>query len=232
LNRSVFWKIGRRAKYRLNLAIMSFRWDRSNAHNDTTAVNIFDPGKVSVGDWSYGPLRVVDGHGSSRLNIGSLCSIAEDVTFILNGDHPLDQLSTFPLRTFLLGQPETAESKGDIVVGDDVWIGHGAIILSGVTLGRGSVVAAGSIVVSDIPSYSICAGVPARVVRMRFDPEVRDAAELVDLQAITPAVVSRYSGLFEQPLDMGTINALRSALRTETDGRAMPTKVSDENEGA
>ncbi len=216
----------------LKLAVMRHRWDRANGHNETTAMSIFDPAKVSVGNWTYGPLRVIDGYGSSSLRIGSFCSIAEDVTFILNGDHPLDQLTTFPLRTFLLGQPEEARSKGDIIVGDDVWIGHGAVILSGVTVGRGSVVAAGSIVVSDVPAYSICAGIPARPVRVRFDPQVREAAESIGLHAITPALVKEHGELFERPLDMDTVNALRAALREKSTIRATLTDVSDENEGA
>lgn len=232
MKRSAFWKLGRRAKAHLKLALMRYRWDRSNAHNDTTASNVFDHGKVSVGNWSYGPLRVIDGHGSSALKIGSFCSVAEDVTFILNGNHPLDHLSTFPLRTFLLGQQEEAQSKGDIVVCDDVWIGHGAVILSGVTVGRGSVVAAGSIVVSDVPPYAICAGIPARVVRMRFDPEVRESAGLLDLHAISPALVTEHSELFERPLDMDTVSALRTVLGARPDVRPTSPEDFDENEGA
>jgi acetyltransferase-like isoleucine patch superfamily enzyme len=90
--------------------------------------------------------------------------IASDVAFINSDDHQFT----------IIGKPMWDSGRGDkykIIVEDDVWIGHGAIILSPVNIGRGSIIAAGSVVTKDVPRYSIVAGVPAKVIKMRFLPE-------------------------------------------------------------
>jgi hypothetical protein len=90
--------------------------------------------------------------------------IASDVAFINSDDHLFD----------IVGKMMWDSGRGDkykIVIEDDVWIGHGVIILSPTCIGRGAIVAAGSVVTSDIPRYAIFAGVPARLVRMRFTPQ-------------------------------------------------------------
>lgn len=95
---------------------------------------------------------------------GNSVLIAKNVSFLNRDDHRID----------VVGKTIWDSPRGDafkVVVEDDVWIGHGAIILSGVTIGRGSVVAAGSVVTKDIPPYSIAAGVPARVLKKRFSDE-------------------------------------------------------------
>ena len=111
------------------------------------------------------------GEGAS-LTIGAYCSIAEGVQFFLGGEHRTDWVTTYPFSAFwpsakgMDGHPKT---KGDIIIGNDVWIAADAIILSGVSIGDGAVVGAGSIVTKNVSSYSIVAGNPARVVEKRFD---------------------------------------------------------------
>ena len=109
------------------------------------------------------------------LVIGSYCSIAEGVVFILGGDHDLDWVSTYPfIERWKLNQicKPTIKVRGDIVIGSDVWIGHGVTILSGTTIGVGAVIGAGAVVRGDIPPYAIAVGVPAKVIKKRFDEEI------------------------------------------------------------
>lgn len=135
---------------------------------------------VTMGRGSYEAPRVIQYRGSeARVVIGDWCSIALDVEFMTGGNHRLDWVSTYPFRirmgldgAFTDGTPWT---KGDIVVGSDVWIGRGAKVLSGVTIGHGAVVGAYSVVVSDIEPFAVVAGDPARVVRHRFDAPTREA---------------------------------------------------------
>lgn len=216
--KSALWKSSRRVLHRLKLESHRLNWYRSNRHNETFAVNQFRPDHVHVGDYTYGPLRVIDGAASSILRIGSFCSIAEDVTFVLNGDHPLDRLSTFPFRAFVLGEEEAVSSRGDIVLGDDVWIGHGAVILSGVTLGRGSVVAAGAVVTRDVAEYDVVAGSPARKIRSRLEADIADAARDVDLRRVDERFIRRNLNLIEAPLNEAMAREIQVELDREPDG--------------
>ena len=149
-------------------------WRKSNQHNSTRAVNIFWDGinNINVGRYSYGDLKVIRSDSKSELHIGDFVSIAPEVTFVLDSEHNIDTMSTFPFKSMVLGinNPEVV-SKGDIIVEDDVWIGHGAIILAGVRIVKGSIVAAGSVVTKDIPPCEIWGGNPAKKIKDRFDSE-------------------------------------------------------------
>lgn len=165
-------------KYTVRRAEAKVQWRRRNPHNFTTAVDPFDMSLVSVGRATYGPIRLVASGRQGRLTIGSWCSIAGGVTFVMNDEHPLDRVSTYPFRVMTLGQREPeALSRGGITVGDDVWIGFGATILDGVTIGQGAVVGARAVVTRDVGPYEIVGGCPAHVIRRRFDDET--VAELL-----------------------------------------------------
>lgn len=133
-------------------------------------------GIVSIGKHTYGSPVISIGKGdAASVTIGPFVSMGPGVTFIPGGIHPGDRISLFPFRArwnlpgaYLDGTPAT---RGDIVVGADTWIGTGALILSGVTIGHGAIVAAHSVVTRNVPAYALVAGVPARVVRYRFSPE-------------------------------------------------------------
>ena len=114
-----------------------------------------------------------------KLIIGKFCSIACGACFILNSaNHTLKSLSTYPFPLFFeeweLDRKNVTRSwdnKGDIVIGNDVWIGYEAIILSGVTIGDGAIIASRSVVTKDVPPYTIVGGVPAKAIKKRFSEQ-------------------------------------------------------------
>lgn len=133
-----------------------------------------------IGRGSFGRPTVLSWRDGTALEIGSYCSIADSATIILGGEHRTDWVTTYPFSHFFpeargfKGHPRT---KGDVVVGSDVWIGYEALILSGVRVGNGAVVAARSVVTRSVEPYSIVAGNPARHVRFRFDERAVKALE-------------------------------------------------------
>lgn len=130
---------------------------------------------ITFGRHTYGKPFVLD-WGDSNLTTGNFCSIAHNVTFILGGEHRMDWITTYPFPRYEVWEHEEIQdfrkTKGDIVIGHDVWIGANSTILSGVTLGNGCVVGAGSLVTKSFPPYSIIGGNPAKLIRMRFNNEV------------------------------------------------------------
>ena len=113
------------------------------------------------------------------LRLGKYVSLAENIRVHLCSDHRIDWVSSYPfltaragighLRSEIAHRPTQLRSKGDVIVGNDVWICDGVTILSGVTIHDGAVVGAGAVVTKDVPAYSVVVGNPARVVKMRFD---------------------------------------------------------------
>ncbi|WP_162243360.1 CatB-related O-acetyltransferase [Cellulomonas sp. Leaf334] len=140
-------------------------------------------GRVSVGYGSYGAPHVVtfDNDATTRLRIGRYCSIASTATILLGGGHPTDRVSMYPVRLRIGKRSGSNDgfplSRGDIEIQDGVWIGHEALILSGVTIGSGAVIGARAVVARDVPPYAIVAGNPARLLRYRFDDETIAAVE-------------------------------------------------------
>jgi virginiamycin A acetyltransferase len=113
-----------------------------------------------------------------RLIIGKFCALARGIKFTMNGaNHKLDGFSTYPFQIFGNGwekvepQPEELPYKGDTIIGNDVWIGYEATIMPGVKVGDGAIIAAKSVVASDVPPYTIFGGNPAKCIRQRFDDE-------------------------------------------------------------
>lgn len=154
----------------------SSEWRKRNAHNFTVPDNHFKMDAVQVGKGTYGKLFVVTrDYQNVRLIIGNYCSIAGGVKFLLSGNHQYDIFSTYPYELLILKSHDCgiAVAKGDIVVGDDVWIGENAIICSGVTIGGGSIVAAGAVVTKDVEPYAIVGGNPAKVIKYRFNENIR-----------------------------------------------------------
>lgn len=168
-----------------------YKWRKLNKHNTTSPINEFTISNVSVGKNTYGGLYVLSFNDCSHLYIGSYCSIAPSVAFVLSADHYTRNISSFPYKVKVMGEAFEGVSKGDIIVDDDVWIGYGATILSGVHIGQGAVIAAGAVVTSDIPPYAIVGGVPAKVIKYRFEPKLIEDLLKIDYNKLTKEEIEK-----------------------------------------
>jgi virginiamycin A acetyltransferase len=149
---------------------------------------------IEVGEYSYyddpddptafETRNVLYHYGPERLVIGKFCALATGVRFIMNGaNHRMDGPSTFPFPIMggawaehfdlVTGLP----GRGDTVVGHDVWFGNNVMVMPGVRIGHGAIIASGSVVVGDVPDYGVVGGNPAKVIRTRYNDE--DVARLL-----------------------------------------------------
>lgn len=176
--------IFRDIKKYFKLKIFQNKWLKHRGDNYTQAGTVFPIDKVKIGKWSYGILNVhYYNQLYERLEIGKYCSIAENVHFFTGGEHDIKNISTYPFKNRISKNAiQEAISKGPIVIGDDVWIGSNSIILSGVKIGKGAVIAAGSIVAKDVPEYGIF--INNRPIRYRFDEEIRTILTDYDLNRL------------------------------------------------
>jgi len=140
---------------------------------------------IEVGDFTYyddpddptafETRNVLYHYGPERLVIGKYCALGDGVRFIMNGaNHRMDGPSTFPFPIMGGSWAEHFDlitalpGRGDTVVANDVWFGHRTMVMPGVRIGNGAIIASGSVVVDDIPDYAIAGGNPARVIRRRY----------------------------------------------------------------
>lgn len=176
-------------------------WLKHNTNNNTTVNNIFDIDLVDVGKATYGELNIISFAKKGKLHIGNFVSIAQEVTFILNGEHHINYISTYPFKVkYLEIEKEEAFGKGDIYVDDDVWIGYRATILSGVHIGKGAIIAAGSVVTKDVPPYAIVGGVPAKIFKYRFCKETCNSLMKVDFNKFDKKFVNDNLNYFYKPI--------------------------------
>ncbi len=128
---------------------------------------------MTVGDHTYGCPEVQE-PGSSKLAIGKYCSIADHVILVL-ANHRTDFVTTYPFFSLSFLWPEALPlgsdhaAPGPLVIGSDVWLGVRSLVLPGVSIGDGAIIAAGAVVTRDVPPYAIVAGCPATIIRHRFD---------------------------------------------------------------
>ncbi len=141
-----------------------------------------------------------------KLIIGKFCAIANNVTFIMNGgNHATHGLSCYPFFIFGKGWEHTASltatgvNRGDTRVGNDVWIGTGAVIMPGVTIGDGAIIGSYSVITKDVPDYGVVGGNPATLIRHRFDIETIARLKTLawwekDISSITSALPAIVKG--------------------------------------
>jgi acetyltransferase-like isoleucine patch superfamily enzyme len=132
---------------------------------------------MSFGKYTYGNPNIFWENENAKLVVGNFCSIAGNVNIYLGGNHRTDWVSTYPFGHVNkdkfnnfdgIGHPST---KGNVIIGNDVWIGSNVTIMSGVTIGDGVVIANNSHVIKDIEPYSLVGGNPAKLIKYRFTPE-------------------------------------------------------------
>jgi len=130
--------------------------------------------KYKIGRWTYGKPEVLSWNEGTILEIGAFCSIANGTKIFLGGEHRVDWVTTYPFNVLwkqgrhIKGHPST---KGNVIIGNDVWLGVESVILSGVNIGDGAVIGTRSVVTQNIPPYAIVFGNPAKVLRYRFNEE-------------------------------------------------------------
>ena len=144
-----------------------------------------------------------------KLIIGKFCSIACGTKFLFNSaNHRLGSLSTYTFPLFYdqwnqgMEVTEAWDNKGDIVIGNDVWIGYEAVILSGVTIGDGAIIGTRAVVTKDVPPYTIVGGIPAKPIRRRFsDEDIKFLCEIKwwdwDVDKISSSIKYIQSGTIE-----------------------------------
>lgn len=200
-------------KRKVSLYIYKKKWKKANAHNDTLPTKVYHS-QIFIGNGTYGLIDIIDyGNTSYRVQIGNYCSIAENVVFLLSGEHNINAISTFPFMEKFCGEKRVAGSKGDIIVEDDVWIGYGTTIMSGVKIGKGSVVAAGSVVTKDIPAYAIVGGVPAKIIKYRFTEEIRELLNNLDYNKIPLELICELAVDLEKEASLDSIRQLMEKIR-------------------
>ena len=170
-------------KTKLKIYIQNKKIAKLNPNSDITLTEVTDIKKIHIDEGSYGIIKVISyGEKDGQLYIGKYCSMAKETTFLLGGEHEYKNIFTYPFKKRFLNQDE-AFSKGNIVVEDDVWIGYGATILSGVTIGKGAIIGANSIVTKDVPPYSIYVG--NKVIKYRFEKDIIEKIMKIDLSKLT-----------------------------------------------
>lgn len=188
-------------KYKIRKYRFNQDWKKFNANNLTyPGRTIYDASKVRIGKGTYGCIDASIFNDNAMLIIGNYCSIAEEVKFLVSAEHELDTVSLYPFKARCGAQKAESGSKGNIVVGDDVWIGYRAIILSGVHIGQGAVIAAGSVVTKNVPPYAIVGGNPAKIIKYRFDEKMRDELEKIDYSKLDTGTILEHMDELYKPL--------------------------------
>lgn len=185
--------------------IKKIYWRMKNKHNLTKMGRNFSTSKVKVGRYTYGNINAITFNAENEcLEIGNYCSIAENVTFLMSGEHNYKTLSTYPFKNKILKKGEECTGKGKIVIDDDVWIGYGATILSGVHIGQGAIIGAGTLVAKDVPPYAIYAN--GKILKYRFEEEVINKMKNIDFSKINIEKIQEDIDVLYQEINTNNID--------------------------
>jgi acetyltransferase-like isoleucine patch superfamily enzyme len=199
---------------RIKFTLFRRKWRKLNRDNEIMPLHSFRIAKVSVGKKTYGNLWVMtDSPDNTKLIIGNYCSIAYGVLFLLDSEHTINSISTFPFKIKCFGYEREALSKGNIIIEDDVWIGANAIICSGIKVGQGAVIAAGAVVTKDVEPYAIVGGNPAKVIRYRFPEQICKALLETDICKLYDNLASKDIDLLYSELTVDNFHEILSALQ-------------------
>ncbi|HAY3540432.1 CatB-related O-acetyltransferase [Elizabethkingia anophelis] len=193
--------------------LQSVQWRLDNKHNYTSlSKNVKDSKIIKVGNFSYGEINAESFENKDeKLIIGNFVSIAPNVLFILGGNHQIDTFTCYPLKAQFL-EPycnEDAQTKGPIIVEDEVWIGNNVIVMSGIKIGKGAIVAAGSVVTKDIPPFAIVGGNPAKFIKWRFAEELISKRVEININTIELEIIKQNIDLFYKRLDSDTVDLIK-----------------------
>lgn len=168
--------------------------------------------EYEIGRGTYGHPRILAYPNDARLKIGAFCSIAADVGIFLGGNHHPEWVTTFPFGAMWYEHhhPEQPSSRGDVVIGNDVWIGREAIIMSGVTVGDGAVIGARAVVGKNVAPYTIVVGNPAKPLRQRFAPEIIEKLLEIRWWDWPDRRLRRAAGLMQNPDIQAFIDAVEA----------------------
>lgn len=159
-----------------------FLRDTSIGPQKATIDRLVRAGRVTVGPHTYAyalPRIKTFTHDDTRLTIGDYCSLSSESVILLGGKHAVDAATTYPHRLLWkmegAGEDGFPTRTGDSFIGSDVWLCDGSIVLSGIRIGHGAIIGAGSVVTKDVPDFAIVGGNPAKLIRYRFPEEQRRA---------------------------------------------------------
>ena len=167
-------------------------------------------GNIRIGKYTslWGPnLDVYSGY--QKVFIGNFCSIARNVS-MQTYNHNMNKLTTYFIGQNLFKEKWTNEraSKGNIKIKNDVWIGAHSVILGGVTINNGAIIAANSVVTNDVPAFSIVAGSPAKVIRYRFEKEVINRLEKLEWWNWSTEKIEKNKFLFEGEVTIDSLHKI------------------------
>lgn len=175
---------------KIKLWLKKKEWRKRNAHNETSIVNTFNFTQVSVGKGTYGGISAILMADDSCIKIGNYCSIGPKVIFMGGGEHNYKRISTYPFQSKVYKQKTNNPANHSIIIEDDVWIGYDAVIMPGVTIGKGSVIGARAIVTKDVPPYSIYVG--NKVIKKRFSEDIINKLSTIDFSKVEHTSVDTY----------------------------------------
>lgn len=208
-------------KFRSRLMSIYVRifWKKNNRHNFTRigknknklVYKLIKEGNLTVGVNSYGALNIdTSGNSNEGLIIGSYCSISNQSTFLLSGEHRFNSFSSYPFEEMIFKEKVKEKTKGKIILDDDVWIGDQVLVLSGVRIGKGAIVAAGCVVTKDVPPYAIVGGIPNKIIKYRFSKQIIQKLQGIDYSGIDLSKIDRK--YLEMPVDDSNIDQLITQL--------------------